>query len=148
MPVFCAAYGCNNRRSIVTRSRGITFHNDTSLRRQWESSKLCSEHFKPDDFDRTGQIVRLRDGATPSVFNLPCHLQRDHSYALPNSPTRLKARLGEALARVESLEREMQNAKARERRAKKTVQSLLEDLKEKNLININEEHLRALCLCV
>lgn len=58
---------------------------------------------------------------------------------MPNSPTRLKARLGEALARVESLEREMQNAKARERRAKKTVQSLLEDLKEKNLININEE---------
>lgn len=41
-----------------------------------QSSKLCSENFKPDDFDRTGQIVRLRDGATPSVFNLPCHLQR------------------------------------------------------------------------
>ncbi len=31
-----------------------------------ESSKLCSEHFKPDDFDRTGQIL---------VFNFPCHLQ-------------------------------------------------------------------------
>ncbi|KAK9966342.1 hypothetical protein ABG768_003460 [Culter alburnus] len=60
---------------------------------------------------------------------------RDHSYALPNSPTRLKARLSEALARVESLEREKQNAKTRERRAKKTVKSLLEDLKEKNLIN-------------
>uniref|UniRef100_A0A8C2J6K0 THAP-type domain-containing protein n=1 Tax=Cyprinus carpio TaxID=7962 RepID=A0A8C2J6K0_CYPCA len=41
-----------------------------------ESSKLCSEHFKPDDFDRTGQIVSLRDGVTPSVFNFPCHLQR------------------------------------------------------------------------
>ncbi|KAK9964091.1 hypothetical protein ABG768_005290, partial [Culter alburnus] len=64
------------------------FPSDTGLRRQWEvairregfvvteSSKLCSEHFKPDDFDRTGQIVRLRDGATPSVFNFPCHLQR------------------------------------------------------------------------
>ncbi|XP_042572869.1 THAP domain-containing protein 6-like [Cyprinus carpio] len=91
MPVFCAAYGCNNRRSIETRSHGITFHkfpSDTGLRSQWEvairregfvvteSSKLCSEHFKPDDFDRTGQIVRFRDGATPSVFNFPCHLQR------------------------------------------------------------------------
>ncbi len=49
-----------------------------ALRKQWEvairregfvvseSSKLCSEHFKPDDFDRTGQIL---------VFNFPCHLQ-------------------------------------------------------------------------
>lgn len=54
---------------------------------------------------------------------------------MPNSPTHLKVRLSEALARVESLEREKQNAKARERRAKKTVKSLLEDLKEKNLIN-------------
>ncbi len=25
----------------------------------------CREHFKPDDFDRTGQIL---------VFNFPCHL--------------------------------------------------------------------------
>ncbi len=40
-----------------------------------ESSKLSSEHFKPDDFDRTSQIVRLKDGATTSVFNFPCHLQ-------------------------------------------------------------------------
>ncbi|XP_029920947.1 THAP domain-containing protein 6-like, partial [Myripristis murdjan] len=184
MPVFCAACGCNNRRSIQTRSRGITFHkfpSDAGLRRQWEvalrredfvateTSKLCSEHFKPEDLDRTGQIVRLRDGAIPSVFSFPSHLQRpvvtrtsvtprkaeeslpvdlsqhfpetepqpsdDHSYALLNSPTHLKARLNETLARVESLEREKKNAKARERRAKKNVKSLLEDLKKKNLIN-------------
>lgn len=49
--------------------------------------------------------------------------------------TRLKVRLSEALGRMESLEREKLNAKARERRAKKSVKSLLEDLKRKNLIN-------------
>ncbi|XP_074549901.1 THAP domain-containing protein 6-like [Halichoeres trimaculatus] len=184
MPVFCAAYGCYNRRNTESRSRGITFHkfpSDTGLRRRWEialrrkgfaaseSSKLCSDHFKPDDFDRTGQIVRLRDGATPSVFNFPPHLQKhvakrvtktsrkaeerpsvdlsehipesesqpndDHSYALPSSPTRLKARLSEALSRVKSLEREKENAMARERRAKTTVKRVLEDLKPKNLVN-------------
>ena len=54
---------------------------------------------------------------------------------MPDSPSHLKARLSEALARVQSLEREKENAIARERRAKKTVKSLLEDLREKNLIN-------------
>ncbi|XP_049925256.1 THAP domain-containing protein 6-like [Epinephelus moara] len=173
MPVFCA-YGCNNRHTIDTRLRGITFHKfpkDENLRRQWEvvlrregftateSSKLCSEHFKPDEFDRTGRIVRLRDGAIPSVFNFPSYLQRpvatrttkasrkaeeslqvdlpqhflesepqpntNYTYTLPDSPTHLKARLSEALAKVESLEREKQNAKKREWRAKKTVKSLM-----------------------
>ncbi len=47
----------------------------------------------------------------------------------------LKTRLCEALARVESLEQELRNVKDRERRAKKTVRDLLEDLKGKNLIN-------------
>ncbi|XP_074521773.1 uncharacterized protein LOC141787381 [Halichoeres trimaculatus] len=59
----------------------------------------------------------------------------DHSYALPASPTALKAKLNEALARVESLERERENAMARENRAKTTVKSLLGDLREKKLIN-------------
>uniref|UniRef100_A0A8C1QZH4 THAP-type domain-containing protein n=1 Tax=Cyprinus carpio TaxID=7962 RepID=A0A8C1QZH4_CYPCA len=113
-----------------------------------ESSVLCSEHFKPEDFDRTGQIVRIRDGAKPSIFSFPPHLQRplatrktkasrkaeeswsvdcsqdfqeDHSYALSASPAGLKTRLCEALARVESLEHELRNVKDRERRAKKTV---------------------------
>ncbi|XP_051571530.1 THAP domain-containing protein 6-like [Myxocyprinus asiaticus] len=176
MPDSCAAWGCTNRRTIQTRSRGITFHRfpkEKQLRRQWEvalrreafsaseSSVLCSEHFKPEDFDRTGQTVRMRDGAKPSVFSFPTHLQRpvatrttqasrkaeetllvdcslhfqesvpplpnvEHSYALPASPTGLKARLCEALVRVESLEREMRNVKDRERRAKNTVHDLLE----------------------
>ncbi|KAF3854001.1 hypothetical protein F7725_014689, partial [Dissostichus mawsoni] len=149
---------------------------EVALRREGftasESSVICSEHFKQDEFDRTGQIVRQR-WFIPSIFSFPVHLQRpekgrttstsrkaeeslsvapqddpeastshsqpqpndDHSYVLPASPTALKARLNEALARVESLERERKNAMAREKRAKTTVRSLLGDLREKNLIN-------------
>ncbi|XP_073337347.1 THAP domain-containing protein 6-like [Pagrus major] len=188
MPEHCAAYSCANRRTIANRGRGITFHKfpkDKDLRKKWEvalrregftaskSSVICSEHFKQEEFDRTGQIVRLRDGVIPSIFSFPVHLQRpekgrttsasrkaeeslsvapeddpeastshsqpqpndDHSYVLPASPTALKARLTEAVARVESLEREKKNAMAREKRAKTTVKSLLGDLREKNLID-------------
>ncbi|XP_052400558.1 THAP domain-containing protein 6 isoform X2 [Carassius gibelio] len=59
----------------------------------------------------------------------------DHGYALPASPTALKTRLNEALARVERLEREKKNSIAREKRAKTAVKSLLGDLREKDLIN-------------
>ncbi|KAF3840394.1 hypothetical protein F7725_019111 [Dissostichus mawsoni] len=95
----------------------IRFPKDKDMRKKWEvalrregftaseSSVICSEHFKQDEFDRTGQIDSEM------------------------------ARLNEALARVESLERERKNAMAREKRAKTTVRSLLGDLREKNLIN-------------
>ncbi|KAI7800207.1 hypothetical protein IRJ41_025486, partial [Triplophysa rosa] len=182
MPDSCAAWGCKNRRTTQTRSRGITFHKfpkEKHLRRQWEISArknvsvhsvLCSEHFRPEDFDRTGQTVRIRDGVRPSIFSYrTCKKPRktrtsqkaleelpvdysikkqktaqsqktlqdlpDHCYALPSSPAIIKARLHEALARVESLEREIRNMRSRERRAKNSVHELLEDLKQKNLIN-------------
>uniref|UniRef100_A0A1A7XA09 THAP domain containing 6 n=1 Tax=Iconisemion striatum TaxID=60296 RepID=A0A1A7XA09_9TELE len=187
MPVFCAAYGCNNRRTVESRSRGITFHKfprDTELKRQWEValrrkdfvatefSKICSDHFEPEELDRTGQIVRLRDGVIPSIFNFPSKRKRlpkikeetkakesppvgicqhvpdgkprpdhDHCYALPDSPTHLKAKLREALARVESLEREKLNGKAREWRAKNMIKGLVEILKNKIVINELKERL-------
>ena len=56
---------------------------------------------------------------------------------MPASPTVLKASFSEALARVESLEREKRNRMLQEWRAKKNVHALLEDLKEKNLMNEN-----------
>ncbi|XP_024921290.1 THAP domain-containing protein 6-like isoform X2 [Cynoglossus semilaevis] len=186
MPEHCAANSCFSRRTVENRARGITFHKfpkDKEMRRKWEislqreeftasnTSVLCSEHFKQDDFDRTGQIVRLRNEVIPSIFSFPVHLQRpekrrttstsrragdglsvasqdvpssthpqpqpndDHGYALPTSPFSLKTRLSEALARVESLERDKKNSMAREKRAKTTVRNLLGDLREKNVIN-------------
>lgn len=37
-------------------------------------SVVCSDHFEDKWFDRTGQTVRLRDGAIPTIFKLPQHL--------------------------------------------------------------------------
>ncbi|XP_047235931.1 THAP domain-containing protein 6-like [Girardinichthys multiradiatus] len=186
MPRTCAAWNCSNRLGVQTKSLGITFHRfpkDSDRRRLWEvavrrdgfsassSSALCSEHFKPEDFDRTGQTVRIRDGAIPSFFSFPAHLKKpvstrttetskkaqkvlsvdcsqlvqetdellpvnvDHCYALPLSSDDLKARLMDALDRVESLERDKRNAMARERRAKNKVCNVLEELRRKSLIN-------------
>ncbi|XP_060924593.1 THAP domain-containing protein 6-like [Limanda limanda] len=91
MPSFCAAYGCSNTRCLETRTRGITFHQFPKTgerRRMWEvalrrdrfaasdRTTLCSEHFRSEDFDRTGQTVRLKDGVVPTIFNFPAHLHR------------------------------------------------------------------------
>ncbi|XP_037604678.1 uncharacterized protein si:ch73-130a3.4 isoform X3 [Sebastes umbrosus] len=193
MPDSCSAWGCKNRRTIQTKALGITFHN---------------EHFRLEDFDSTGQTVRIRDGAVPIAVSFPTHLKRpmttrttqtskraaeslsvkteplpdvpvttrsiqtskraeesrsvteplpdvpvttrttrvsrraeesrsvteplpdvDHTYALSASPEDLKVRLSEALARVESLERQVRNLKDRERRAKAALHGLLKHLR-------------------
>ena len=69
-------------------SHFLRFPKNGERRRKWEvalrrdgfaatdTSLLCSEHFTSEDFDRTGQTVRLRDGVVPTIFNFPAHLQR------------------------------------------------------------------------
>ncbi|XP_045912061.1 THAP domain-containing protein 6-like [Micropterus dolomieu] len=59
----------------------------------------------------------------------------DHLYALPACPKAIKAKLEEASARVRKLKREKSNALRREKRAKMNMRVLLEELKERNLIN-------------
>ncbi|XP_077533851.1 THAP domain-containing protein 1-like [Haemaphysalis longicornis] len=85
----CVAYGCTNR---AKKGSGITFHlfpKNAEVRNQWKQAvrregwepkdgdQLCSVHFTPECFDRTGQTVRLRHGSLPTVFpEFPKHLQK------------------------------------------------------------------------
>ncbi|XP_068568250.1 uncharacterized protein [Cebidichthys violaceus] len=84
MPDLCAAVGCSVERNALTKQQGVTFHKfpkDTVKRQAWtvamkktdfEPSKrsvICSYHFKAEDYYRTGQMTRLKEGATPSLFD-------------------------------------------------------------------------------
>ena len=87
--VYCAAFDCNNDSRYTT---GISYHcfpRDEALRSQWlakisradlvvsKNSRLCSEHFTPDCYERDlkAEILglkprsTLKPGAIPTVFS-------------------------------------------------------------------------------
>ena len=87
--VYCAAFDCNNDSRYTT---GISYHcfpRDEALRSQWlakisradlvvsKNSRLCSEHFTPDCYERDlkAEILGLKSrstlkpGAIPTVFS-------------------------------------------------------------------------------
>ena len=81
--VFCCASGCKSRGGKLKRG-SQTFHRfptDLPLRKRWveavarvgwtpNNSRLCSLHFKDDDYDGSAELRRwrLKSGAVPSVF--------------------------------------------------------------------------------
>ncbi|KAL7383335.1 hypothetical protein ABVT39_008906 [Epinephelus coioides] len=62
----------------------------------------------------------------------------DHQYALDLID--VKQKLTEAQERVDELQRKLRNSRDRERRHTKTMKSLLQDLKEKNLLTEELQH--------
>uniref|UniRef100_A0A8C9DQ70 THAP domain containing 9 n=1 Tax=Prolemur simus TaxID=1328070 RepID=A0A8C9DQ70_PROSS len=84
----CSAVGCSTRDTVLSRERGLSFHQfptDTIQRSQWiravnrvdpRSKKiwipgpgaiLCSKHFQESDFESYGIRRKLKKGAVPSV---------------------------------------------------------------------------------
>lgn len=78
MPTECAHVSCKN---IFGKKKEVTFHRfpkNPKKRARWASlmkrgkdwspqeyDRVCSCHFREEDFDRTGQTVRLRNGVEP-----------------------------------------------------------------------------------
>nr|XP_040572556.1 THAP domain-containing protein 1-like [Lepeophtheirus salmonis] len=102
--MFCVAFGCKNK---YTAGNLISYHRfpiqDSERCRQWvrnlkgddftpkKFSRIYSEHFTPESFNRTQDVVRLRENAVPTLFKafLGC-LQEEVARTLRKrkSPTR------------------------------------------------------------
>uniref|UniRef100_A0A3P8UDK3 THAP-type domain-containing protein n=1 Tax=Amphiprion percula TaxID=161767 RepID=A0A3P8UDK3_AMPPE len=131
-----------------------------------DRSVVCSHHFKSEDFDRTGQTTRLREGVIPSVFIFTNQLHKVGitgklyiytDVVLCWSPSccylegwgvvdlqcfggwymsniHMNVRTQGFPEKLEELRSDLRNAKDRERRHKKTMKTLLKDLKQKCML--------------
>ncbi|XP_053452729.1 DNA transposase THAP9 isoform X2 [Nycticebus coucang] len=84
----CSAVGCTTRDTVLSRERGLSFHQfptDTIQRSKWiravnrvdprskkiwipgPGAMLCSKHFQESDFESYGIRRKLKKGAVPSV---------------------------------------------------------------------------------
>ncbi|XP_037794729.1 uncharacterized protein LOC119590058 isoform X2 [Penaeus monodon] len=88
----CSAFACTNRtgsKKSESTSKKITFHKfpkDLQRRQEWIQNlcrenynpschaTVCSQHFEDSCFDKTGQTVRLKQDAVPTIFAFPSHL--------------------------------------------------------------------------
>ncbi|XP_041453364.1 THAP domain-containing protein 2-like [Lytechinus variegatus] len=48
-----------------------------------KSSVLCSDYFEDACFDWTGQTIRLRQDAAPTIFDFPPRLKNDPNQGIP-----------------------------------------------------------------
>ncbi|CAH2222732.1 THAP domain-containing 2 [Pelobates cultripes] len=158
MPTSCAAFGCTNNSK---RDRRVTFHRfPSNLKRRTEWLKyvnrdnffpglhtfICSKHFEESCFDRTGQTVRLRENAVPTIFVYPDNMLEkiahqkaaeedllitlstetdkqtipfvDHNYCLP-SPEKIKKKICELERKLDIAHKKIKIYQQQERRIKR-----------------------------
>lgn len=90
--VQCFAKNCFSYMNKESKEQSVSFHkfpdgkrnNDLYLlwvrnyRRDIEPaswSRICSKHFHPSMGNRTTNRAKVREGAVPTIFNIPKHLQ-------------------------------------------------------------------------